>query len=49
MQYGLGEDIALYVQRNPEVVDLLVCLTAGAAQGDVRRFNPFPAGVEARV
>jgi hypothetical protein len=49
MQYGLGEDIGLFVQRNPEVVDLLISLTAAAAQGDIKRFQPFPAGVEARI
>jgi poly [ADP-ribose] polymerase 6/8 len=31
------------------VVDLLICLTAAAGQGDVKRFQPFPAGVEARI
>lgn len=49
MQYGLGEDIASFIHRNPEVTDLLISLTGSAAQGDVRRFQPFPLGVEARL
>eukprot|EP00698_Gefionella_okellyi_P020493 TRINITY_DN643_c0_g1_i1.p1 TRINITY_DN643_c0_g1~~TRINITY_DN643_c0_g1_i1.p1 ORF type:complete len:652 (-),score=119.59 TRINITY_DN643_c0_g1_i1:302-2257(-) len=49
MQYGLGEDVGEYVQSHPEVTDLLIVLTNAAAHGDVKRFNPFPAGVETRV
>ena len=49
MQYGLGEDIMSFIQFNPEVTDLLICLTVAAAQGDTKRFQPFPAGVEARI
>lgn len=48
-QYGLGEDVGLFIQNNPEVTDLLICLCCAAAQGEVRRFNPFPNGIEVRV
>ena len=37
------------MHHNPEVVDMLVCLTGAAATGDLKRFNPFPNGVEAKI
>jgi len=47
MQYGLGEDISEFIRVNPEVSDLLISLTAAAAKGEnVKRFNPFPQGLE---
>jgi len=48
-QYGLGEDVSQFMHHNPEVVDMLVCLTGAAATGDLKRFNPFPNGVEAKI
>lgn len=47
--YGLGADIAAMLRKEPLVVDLLICFTAAAAKGDVRRFNPYPFGVEVRT
>lgn len=48
MNYGLGEDISSFIHLNPEVTDMLISFTGASAQGDVRRFNPYPT-VEARI
>lgn len=45
-QYGLGEDVSTFIRKNPEVADLLICTTYAASQGDIRRFEPFPVGIE---
>jgi hypothetical protein len=47
-QYGLGADVAAAIKHHPEVVDLLVSITDAAAQGDFRRFNPYPHHVEVK-
>jgi hypothetical protein len=47
-QYGLGTDVAAAIKHHPEVVDLLISITDAAAQGDARRFNPYPTGVETK-
>mmetsp|Transcript_5957 Transcript_5957/g.8323 ORF Transcript_5957/g.8323 Transcript_5957/m.8323 type:complete len:599 (+) Transcript_5957:141-1937(+) len=47
-QYGLGADVASEIRDNPEVVDLLVSFAYAAAQGDEKRYNPYPVGVEAK-
>jgi len=49
MQYGLGEDVSSFIKNNPEVVDLLICLTFCVACGDARRFDPYPFGVEVHM
>jgi hypothetical protein len=46
--FGLGADIASEIQHHPDVVDLLVSITYVSAQGDVRRFAPYPETVEYR-
>jgi poly [ADP-ribose] polymerase 6/8 len=45
-QYGLGADVASEIRDNPDVVDFLICLCYAISQGDFRRFNPYPLGVE---
>jgi len=48
-QYGLGADVASELRDNPPVVDLLISFCYAISQGDHRRFNPYPIGVEAKV
>jgi Poly(ADP-ribose) polymerase catalytic domain len=48
-QYGLGADVATEIRESPEVVDLLISLCYAASQNDIRRFNPFPVGVQASI
>jgi len=47
-QYGLGADVCSEIKKSPDVVDLLISFCYGIAGGDVRRFNPYPLGVEAK-
>ena len=48
-QFGLGVDPAAEIAAEPEVVDLLISFSkASAAQGDPRRFNPFPTSIEVK-
>jgi len=41
--------VASEVRDNPSVVDLLISFCYAISQGDHRRFNPYPIGVEAKV
>lgn len=43
-----GADVASEIRDHPDVVDLLLSFTWSASQGDERRFNPYPVGVETR-
>jgi len=47
-QYGLGADVVSELRDNPSVVDLLISFCYAISQGDHRRFNPYPIGVEAK-
>eukprot|EP01114_Cavostelium_apophysatum_P019380 TRINITY_DN6231_c0_g1_i1.p1 TRINITY_DN6231_c0_g1~~TRINITY_DN6231_c0_g1_i1.p1 ORF type:complete len:564 (-),score=140.41 TRINITY_DN6231_c0_g1_i1:26-1717(-) len=47
-QYGLGADVASEIRDSPDVVDLLISFTIAASQGEERRFNPYPVGVEVK-
>ncbi len=44
----LGADVASEIRDGPDVVDLLISFTYAAARGDIRRFNPFPVGLEVK-
>jgi hypothetical protein len=47
-QYGLGADVATEIRESSDVVDLLIGFTVAASQGEERRFNPYPIGVEVK-
>jgi hypothetical protein len=48
-QYGIGADVTTEIRDNSDVVDLLITFCHGISQGDFRRFNPFPLGIEVKA